>query len=126
MQQQTVRPLPSRRHFLAGGEKYLGYQWPTSQLSPTPLMWFSLTRTMQLTEATTLDRKSGEAEGSAVSFFGSNRPTGNRTGAPRSPQRTWDENGGAKPHQCFIRKCNKSTGMPLPSTCNSRLSNDSS
>jgi hypothetical protein len=41
--------------------------FPTSQLSAAPLMWFSLKENhMQLTEAATLDRKSGEAEGSAV------------------------------------------------------------
>ena len=33
-----------------------------------------------------------------------NRPTRNRTGTPRSPQRTWEENGEAKPHQCFYPK----------------------
>src|SRR5580704_14559970 len=41
--------------------------FPTSELSAAPLMWFSLKENhMQLTEAATLDRKSGEAEGSAV------------------------------------------------------------
>jgi hypothetical protein len=41
--------------------------FPTSQLSPAPLMWFSLKRTTwALIEAAILDRKSGEAEGSAV------------------------------------------------------------
>ena len=46
--------------------------FPASQLSPAPLMWFSLKRNhMQLTEAATPDRKSGAADLSRRAVEGS-------------------------------------------------------
>ena len=63
---QHRQPLFINRHaFLTVIPSVPGF--PTSPRSPRPLMWFSLKRNhMWLTEATALDRKSGEAEGPAV------------------------------------------------------------
>jgi hypothetical protein len=47
---------------------------------------------MELARAINTDRKSGEAEGPAVSIH-QHPMEWNRTGAPCSPKRTWAENG---------------------------------